>query len=343
MISSKIESLGVYLPEKKVSTKELVDQMSVAPAFDLEELTGIKERRWRSESEDSHTLAMDAATKCLAKSKYQAEELDIIIVVSITRFVGGLKFRLEPTLSLDLKKVLGFRTNAINFDITNACAGMHTGLYILDNLIKSGAVKNGMVVSGECITPIAETAIREISRPIDSQFASLTVGDSGTAIIMDEGADDEKIESVDLLTIAQFSDLCMAGPSKRSPGVSMRTRAMELHAESIGRLPITIENMLEKYGYSIDQVDHVITHQTSIRAIEAGIAACTAALGKIPSICNSLAQFGNTSSTSHFVVLADYIKQNKIKPKQRVLMLVQASGIVMGSTMMTVGNLGGGE
>ena len=337
---SRLESLGVHLPEREVTTAELIASMAVAPMFDLEKLTGVKTRRWRAEDDDSFTLALAGAEICLARSRHRAEDLDIIIFTSITRFHKGMNFCAEPGFGLLLKNALGMREDALHFDITNACAGMMTGLQILDSMIRSGAVRSGMVVSGECITPITETALKEIKDPIDAQFASLTVGDSGAAIILEQANAEDHIEFVDLFAIARFADLCFGMPSDRNPGVAMYTRAMELHSEVIQRLPQTMANIAEKYQVEASHFDSVIPHQTSSRAIRSALELCEATFGKLPETCITLDRHGNTSSTSHFVVLEDYIRQGKINSGDRVLMLVLASGIIMGVVSMTIGDVG---
>lgn len=342
MNMTRFESMGVYLPEREVTTSELLESMETQPMFDLEKLTGIKSRRWRGEDEDCHTLALEAITRCLDNSRYAADEIDVIICTSITRFKDGLKFILEPCLSSYLKKHLGMRTDALNFDITNACAGMFTGVNILDQMIKSGAVKTGLIVSGECITPITETALKEICSPIDEQFASLTVGDSGAAVIMDASpSEEEGIDLLEIQTFAQFSDFCYGMPSDKNPGVAMYTKAMEIHATVIQRLPQTLSDFAVRHQVSGSDFTHVIPHQTSERAIRSALALCGETFGDIPHTCVALDRFGNTSSTSHFVVLDDYIKRGEIKSGDRILMLVLASGIVLGVASVKLGNLKG--
>lgn len=342
MITTRFESIGVYLPEKEVTTRELISSMETEPMFDLEKLTGVKSRRWRADHEDCHSLALAAIERCLVNSRYEADEIDIIICTSITRFKDGLKFVLEPCLSSYLKKRLGMRPDALNFDITNACAGMFTGVHVLDQMIKSGTVRNGLIVSGECITPISETALKEINNPVDEQFASLTVGDSGAAVLMDASpSEDEGIELMELLTLAQFSDFCYGMPSDKNPGVAMYTKAMEIHATVIQRLPQTLGHFAEKHQISSADFEHVIPHQTSERAIRSALALCSESFGDIPNICVALDRYGNTSSTSHFVVLSDYLSQGIIQPGQRVLMLVLASGIVLGIASVKIGQLAG--
>lgn len=342
--NTRFESIGVYLPEKIVTTQELIDRMENKPQFDLEDLTGVKERRWRAENEDSHTLAFIAAQRCLGNSQYEAKDLDVVISCSITRFKNNF-FQLEPALSKDLKIALGMRTSAVNFDITNACAGMMTGVYVLDSMIKSGAVKTGMVVSGECITPISETAIKEISEIIDPQFASLTVGDSGAACILDKAINGtEGIEAFELFCMSQFSELCFGMPSDYNNGVAMYTDAIGIHKEVIDRMPALMPYYLEKLDICAEDFDFIIPHQTSSRAIKTAMDLCIPMFRKHPSdyfpeVLVSLDRFGNTSSTSHFVVLYDYLQQGTIKPGAHIFFIVMASGIILGVVPVTIGHL----
>ncbi|HVL01366.1 MAG TPA: 3-oxoacyl-[acyl-carrier-protein] synthase III C-terminal domain-containing protein [Dongiaceae bacterium] len=340
MPGSRFESIGVHLPEKEVSTAELIARMDITPMFDLEKLTGVSKRRWRAEDDDSQTLAVAAAKRCLAASQLDVSDLDVLIFTSITRFRDGLSFCAEPAMSLTLKQELGFRADALNFDITNACAGMMTGVQILDAMIRSGAVRNGMVLSGECITPISETAIKEIRDPIDAQFASLTVGDSGAAIIMEASSGEDGVEFIDLFTSSRFADLCFGMPSDRNAGVAMYTKAMEIHAEVIQRLPDTLGYYSDLMNLTATDFDAVIPHQTSKRAIRSALELCEVSFGKLPETCISLERFGNTSSTSHVVVLDDYWRQGRLKSGDRVLMLILASGIVMGIASIKLGQLG---
>lgn len=340
---SKFESIGAYFPEKIVTTRELVNKLKNIPEINLERITGIKTRRVREESEDSFTISLAAAHECLINSQYQASELDVIINTGITRFDDGLTFVIDPPISLRLKKALG-ATQAINFDITNACAGMMTGAHVLDNMIRAGIVKNGMVVSGECITPIAETALKEIKEGIDPQFASLTVGDSGVAFILDSSQDlDEGIEGIDMTTFAKFSELCFGMPSDQNPGVAMYTDAIGIHAAALGRLPAYTEKMMVREGYKLSDFDYVIPHQTSLKAINMGFEAIRKQLkaGKdeIPEILVSVDEYGNTSSTAVMVALYQAIKEKKFKPSSRVVFFAMASGLVLGFIVAKIGNL----
>ncbi|MGV9299084.1 hypothetical protein [Amycolatopsis sp. NPDC003676] len=185
MVKSTIEAVGAYLPAREVTTAELMSKLAIDAPLDLEKVSGVAARRVRGvdaegRPEDSFSIALAAAREALANSRYAAAELDVIISCSITR-TRGEDFCLEPSFALMLRSELGAH-RAIHFDVSNACAGMMTGVLLLDRMIRSGAVRRGLVVSGECITPISDTAVREIAQKYDPQFASLTVGDAGAAV-----------------------------------------------------------------------------------------------------------------------------------------------------------------
>ena len=147
MYKSKLESVGIKLPEKRVSTKDLMSQMKHRVNIDLEKITGIRERRVCSENESSFTLAVDAANDCLKYSKYRPEELDVIIYCAITKSTKEKQYIYEPSMSFYIKNSIG-AVNALNFDVTNACAGMMTGIIILDDFIQRGiAIGFGITVS----------------------------------------------------------------------------------------------------------------------------------------------------------------------------------------------------
>ena len=354
MLKSRFESMGCYMPVKVVTSKELMDKMETKPIFDLGDVTGIENRRYRSETEDSFQLGLAAAKDCLSHSKYKAKDIEVVIWTSITQLKNGSEFSYEPSMSLYIKNELGANA-ALNFDISNACAGMLTGVFILDNLIRGGIVKNGLVLSGECITHISDTALKEIKEPIDDQFASLTVGDSGAAVIMDQSPNEEEgLEVSEFLTMAEFADLCIGMPSALNPGIAMYAKAVELHAESIKRVPRWLVEQLEKHEYLVRKyknitrtIDFVIPHQTALKFMLSAmkdIFAYAKTIEKIkdfemPELLTYIQDFGNTSSTSHFVVLYHALKDKKVKPGNTVLLVPHASGITVGAFFLRLGNL----
>lgn len=340
-MKSRFESMGLYVPAKEVTTAELMDrlQSNTKLNIDFEEITGIRKRRWRSEDETSYSLAMNAARDCLRNSRYQARDLDIVISTSISRTLKPHTYCLDPALSVFIKKELG-ASGARNFDINNACAGMMTGAYLLNAMIKAGVVKNGMVVSGEAITPIAETAVHEISGPFDEQFASLTVGDAGSAFIMDASPDEnEGIDFVELMTLAHYAQLVIGKPSEISGNPCMVARPKELH-ESLVYGSLFLDGNLKKYKRRLDEYTYVIVHQVTAKMAKLYLKVFGAVDNKehLPTLM-SAEDYGNTASTTLFLILYNGLKQQKIKKGDKILLISLASGACFGHLSFTMGGL----
>jgi len=150
---ARLAGAGRHLPATHLTTNELMATTRHRTHIDLERLTGIHERRVSIGDEDSYSLATAAAQDCLTKAHQDAASLDVVISCSITKFRGGLTQWVEPTMSSAVAHALG-ATKAMTFDLSNACAGMLTGVTVLNNWIRQGTVERGLVVSGEYISQL---------------------------------------------------------------------------------------------------------------------------------------------------------------------------------------------
>ncbi|QLY27589.1 3-oxoacyl-ACP synthase III family protein [Nocardia huaxiensis] len=344
---TRFESIGAYTPETVRSTDDVIDSLSVPRALDLERITGIKNRRvYNSDPENyesSFELARKAIDDCLAHSDYRAEDMDAIISVSITRFRDAGQYSYAPSFALTLRNAIG-ADKALHFDLSNACAGMITGVLVLDRLIKAGVVRRGLVVSGEQITPIAETATREISQPYDPQFAALTVGDAAVAVIVDDkGDDNDEIHYIELMTTSAGAEHCIGMPSEKTTGIAMYTDNRALASESRFLQGISrMADYLSEHGrtWESEKYDYWVHHQFSGPAIDY-ISQLTERHFNtpMPQQLNVYDEFGNTASTSHFLVLHESLAQQKIPKGSKVLLIPEASGVVSGHLAATVTRL----
>lgn len=338
--TARFESVGLKLPERRLRTSDLMASMRHHTSIDLERLTGIRERRVCSEGEDSYTLAVDAARDCLARSGHEPAELEMVICSSITRYMGGLSYRLEPPLSLSIKEAIGAHA-AVNFDLSNACAGMLTGVFLLTDLIRRGVFRCGMVVSGEYISGLGVNAAHDIRSILSSQLASLTLGDAGAAVILERApAGHQGITFAGFTTICEHSRLCTGLPAPHSPGAQMFTKARTIHKVAMQDAPPLVEQALDDCGLRLADIDWLIPHQTSARAIRAGGRALGERFGGGPRhlVCN-VEDFGNTSSTTHFVALHRYLSERRFTPGDKVMLLALASGLEIGVVVFVMDEL----
>jgi 3-oxoacyl-[acyl-carrier-protein] synthase-3 len=335
----RIDSVGVKLPARRLTTRDLMSKTSHRTRIQLERLTGIHERRVVGPGENSFTLATGAARDCLAHSQHQASDIGMLISTSITRSRGQYAQSFEPALSLAVKQAIG-ATQAVSFDISNACAGMLTGVFILQDFIARGEIRCGMVVSGEYISHLSWNAARQIRSLFSKQLASLTLGDAGAAVIVERAPRGTGIDVIGFTTLAEHSRLCLAYPSSLGPGAQMYTESRKLQRVAIeDMLPLVVE-AIGAAGVSLSDIDYLIPHQTSARAIHAATGEFVRRLGARPKhMVLNLEEFGNTSSTTLFVALHKYLEEQRIRKGDRVMLLALASGIEIGTAIFTVDNL----
>ena len=340
--TSRFVGIGASIPERRLSSDELMASTKYRTDIDLERLTGVRERRIAGEGEDSYTLALGAARNALASADCAAEDLDVLIVCSISHYVGGLRWQLDPPVSVLLKEALGAR-RAMSFDISNACAGMMTGVFILNDMIRQGRIRRGMVVSGEYISQLGVNAALEVRTMMDDQLASLTVGDAGAAAILERAPDGAPgVEVAGFTTLAEHSRLCLAFPARVGRGAAMYSDARTLQEVGIEDTVPMLRETLDQAGLRFDEIDYFIPHQTSARAINKGVKEFSEILGGAPKhVVVTVDEFGNTSSTTHFVALWKYLSESRFVKSDRVLLLSIASGLEVGIVIFKVDDLVG--
>jgi 3-oxoacyl-[acyl-carrier-protein] synthase-3 len=338
--NARVESVGVFLPEHRVTTKELMARTKHRTHIDLERLTGIHEHREAGPHESSLSLAISAARDCLARSRYTGPDLDVVIDASITRYVNGngMAHQFEPPLSLSIKHALG-ADRATSFDLSNACAGMLTGVFLLNDMIRRGAIRRGMVVSGERITGLGENAARRIRTVFSPQLASLTLGDAAAAVIVDR-SETPGVMLAGFTTLAEHSRLCLGLPAYSHPGGLMYTRARKIHEVTMADAPPLIEEILAKGGVHLGDVDWLIPHQTSVRAIKNGERILSEKLGEHPRhVVVTVDELGNTASTTLFVALHHHLSRQCFCRGDKILLLSVASGLEIGVVLLAMDEL----
>jgi len=340
-----IESIGVYLPPKVVSTREVLQNCRKPVNFPLEQLTGINSRRMAGETEFSIDLAKRAVANCLANSKYRPEDIDLLICSNISRCDGpDFYVSFEPCTSMKLKWHFGF-TNALVFDISNACTGMFTAINIIDVFIKAGLIRRGMVVSGEYITHLTRTAQKEIESYLDSRLACLTVGDAGAAMILEQAPNNKVgFHELELYTLGRYYDYCIAkATDKEHGGAIMYTDAVKVSAVNIQQAVSHAAYTLERSGWSPEAFQHIIMHQTSKMTLNDAAREINSYFKREVcnqnNVINNITDRGNTATTTHVVVLMDAILSNRIKSGDNAVFGITGSGATIGTALYTFDNL----
>jgi 3-oxoacyl-[acyl-carrier-protein] synthase-3 len=335
---ARIAGVGRKLPATHLSTETLMGTTRHHTHIDLERLTGIHERRVSAGEEDSLSLAVGAARDCLARAGRRAEDIDLVVSCSITKYRDGLVQWLEPTTSLAVARAIG-ATGATTFDLSNACAGTLTGVLVANNWVRRGAIRRALVVSGEYISQLGTNAARHVRSIMSRELASLTLGDAGGAVLVERAEHGEAgIGVAGFTTVADHSRLCLAYPARHEAGARMFTKARAIHRVAIADTPVLLNEVLDAAGLRIDEIDCVIPHQTSARAIRTGMRLVSQALGAAPRnpAVVTVDRYGNTASTTHVVALVEELDGGRLRAGDRVALVALASGLEIGVVLFTV-------
>jgi amino acid adenylation domain-containing protein len=340
-----IESLGVYLPERAVSTETVLARCANEVRLPLERLTGIRNRRVVGDGEFSIDLARNAVTDALSRSSYAPEDIDLAIACNISRCDGpGYAVSFEPSTAARLRDQCGL-DNAVCFDINNACAGMFTGVTVADAYLQAGMARSAVVVSGEYISHLTDTAQHEITGEMDPRLACLTLGDAGAAVVLERGPNDRVgFHDIDLATLSRYARLCIAKASDGpNGGATMLTDAVTQTAVAVRHSVPYVAAVMQRHRWQPETCDHLVMHQTSQASLNDAVTAVNrefgrAALHRGNTIYN-LAERGNTATTTHFVALADQIGSNRIGSGDNVVFSVTGSGQTVGTALYTFDDL----
>jgi amino acid adenylation domain-containing protein len=340
-----IESIGTYLPAEVVSTDSVLAGCAKDIGIPLERLTGIRNRRMAGPGEFSIDLARQAVADCLTRSSYGPEDIDLLISCNISRCDGpGHKFVFEPSTAARLRDQCGF-ANALAFDVANACAGMFTGIGVADAFLQTGLVRRAMVVSGEYITHLTETAQEEIQGPMDARLACLTLGDAGAAVILERGTGGRAgFHDIDMATLGRYSSLCVAKATNGPHGGAiMLVDSIAATAAAVKSSVPYVAAVMRRHGWRPEHCDHILLHQTSESSLNDAVVAVNRVFGTGAAhpgnTIYNLTERGNTASTTHFVALKDHILGNRIRSGDNVLFGISGSGQTVGAALYTFDDL----
>lgn len=323
---SKIAGIGSYLPEKVLTNFDLEKMVDTNNDW-IVERTGIKNRHIAADGIGVSDLGFEATQKALKMAGLTAQDLDMIIVCTVS---GD---QVMPSTACTLQAKLGCR-NIVSFDLSAACSGFVYGLSVADQFIRTGMMKNILVVGGEVLHPFVNYQDRE---------TCILFGDAAGAWILSRTDKDDKniIMSSHLHADGNLGDLFVlpAGGSKipfsqevldnKTQFVKMKGR--EIFKNAVRTMSDCCGEALKANGVDPKEVDWLVPHQANLRILEA-----VANHFDFPQekVVVSLHETGNTSAASIPVAFDMAFAEGKIKRGQLILLAAFGAGLTSGSLLL---------
>ncbi len=326
-LRSVIAGVGGYAPRRVLTNRELEAMVDTSDQW-ISERTGIKERRIAAEDEASSDLALAAARRAIEMAGIQANELDMIIVGTVTPDLP------LPACASLLQRKLGL--NEIpSFDISAACAGFLYALSIGDQFIRSGSYKNILVVGVELLSRIVDWKERT---------TCVLFGDGAGAVVLQASSDAKRgVLSACLYTDSSLADsLCIPAGGSALPLTPqlIEDRKDKVHMDGGDIFKAAVKNLtsasrsaLERAGLSTDAVTWVVPHQANMRIITQVAQRLAVPLERF--ILN-IDRYGNTSSASIPLALDEGVRDGRVKPGDTVLMCALGAGVSWASAVVVI-------
>jgi 3-oxoacyl-[acyl-carrier-protein] synthase III len=322
-LAVSITGLGSHVPERVVTNDELSTMMDTSDEW-IVERTGIRERRIAAPEEALSDLALPAAREALEDAGLEGPEVDLIIVATVT---PDMAF---PATAAILADQLG-ADEAGAYDLSAGCTGFMYAVAQAYGMLAGGLAQRALVVGGDVLSKILDWSDRS---------TAVLFGDGAGAVVM------ERVGEGGFLGFELGADgsggpqLYLPGGGSRTPStaesVAERLHFVQMNGREVFKFATRVlvssaEAVLAECGRTVEEVDVYVPHQANVRIIDHA----TQKLG-IPEdrVVIDVDRYGNTSSGSIPLALADAKADGRLVAGRLVLMTGMGAGLTWGSGLI---------
>jgi len=306
-----VVSTGRYVPPGTITNADLEKIVDTTSAW-IESRTGIMNRH-RAEGETTSDMAYKAALDAIQKARYDKENIDLIVIATIT---GDQQ---TPSVANFVQTKLGLNESQVMaFDINAACTGFIYGLEIAANLLQSGRFRAALVIGAEMLTRCVDYTDRN---------TCVLFGDGAGAILL-EPARPKAAE-------AHFFTASRGDVESTLTVIQDRIRmdGQKVYAFAVNAVEKSILTILESAGLTMADIDIVIPHQANIRIIQSVARSLDIPLDKF---FINIREYGNTSAASIIIALDDYLERYPESQGKKALLVGFGGGFTWGSAIITL-------
>ncbi|MEW9501609.1 beta-ketoacyl-ACP synthase III [Jeotgalibacillus marinus] len=303
--------IGRYLPEKIVTNQDLEKIMDTSDEW-IRTRTGIEERRIANDDVDTSDMAYGAAVKALEDANVDAEDLDMILVATVT---PDQPF---PSVSCMLQEKLGAK-KASAMDISAACTGFIYGMVTAKQFIENAGYTNVLVVGVEKLSKITN---------MEDRNTAVLFGDGAGAMVLGPVNGERGVLSFDLGADGS------GGEHLYQENENLVMNGREVFKFAVRQMGESSMRVLEKAGLTKEEVDYLIPHQANIRIMESARQRLDLPIEKMSKTVN---KYGNTSAASIPISLVEDIENGKVKEDDLLVMVGFGGGLTWGAIALRWG------
>ncbi|WP_353856131.1 beta-ketoacyl-ACP synthase III [Bacillus sp. Bos-x628] len=311
-MNAGIIGLGRYIPEKVITNHDLEKMVDTSDEW-IRTRTGIEERRIASDDVNTSHMALAAAKKALAAADVAAEDIDMILVATVT------PDQAFPTVACMIQEQLGAH-KACAMDISAACAGFMYGLVTGKQFIESGTYQHVLVVGVEKLSRITDW---------DDRNTAVLFGDGAGAAVLGTVSEGKGILAFELGADGRGGKHLYL--DEKDHTIMNGREVFKFAVRQMGESSV---NVIKKAGLSKEDVDFLIPHQANIRIMEAARERLELPVEKMS---KTVHKYGNTSAASIPISLCEEIEAGKIHDGDVIVMVGFGGGLTWGAIAMRWG------
>jgi 3-oxoacyl-[acyl-carrier-protein] synthase III len=315
---------GKYVPERRLTNQDLEKIVETNDEW-IKTMTGISERRIVADNQATSDLAYEAAVRALRAAGVSAEEIDLIIVATIT---PDMFF---PSTACLLQEKLGAK-NAAAYDLSAACSGFIYALASASGFISMGMYRRILVVGAESLSRITDYTDRN---------TCILFGDGAGAVVLGEVPEGRGFKSFKLGADGTGGELLrICGGGSRLPSseqsVNERRHFIEMNGREVFKFAVRVmgsaaEEALAIAGIDKADIDLLIPHQANIRIIQSALERLNLSADKAMININ---KYGNVSAASIPIALAEAVEENRVKEGDCLVLVGFGGGLTWGASVL---------
>jgi len=308
---------GSYLPTQVLSNHDLEQMVDTNDQW-IQERTGIKKRHIIAADETTTDLAFNAAEKAIEAAGISNSDIDLIIVATTT------PTRIFPSTASLVQERLGV-SGCPAFDIQAVCTGFVYALTVADKFIKSGSVKNALVIGAESLSRIVDWTDRN---------TCVLFGDGAGAVIL-QASEETGILSTHIHSDGQYNALLTVPtgpgsiPSDAKPYIEMEGN--DVFKIAVRTLSSIVDETLAANNLAKKDIDWLIPHQANIRIIAATAKKLAMSMDRV---VVTVDEHGNTSAASIPLALDVAVRDGRIQRGETLLLEAFGGGFTWGSALL---------
>lgn len=316
---TRIIGTGSCLPETVVTNDDLSRIMDTSDEW-ISSRTGIRERRLVKE-ETTTAMSVTAAKRAMENAGVMAQEIDLIIVGTIT---GDY---ITPSTACEIQAAIG-ADRAVAFDINAACSGFMFALHIADAYLKAGIYRTALILGAETLSKIMDWNDRSTCVLFGDGAGAAVVRSNETGLLAyDQGSDGAKGK---VLTCQSRKN---NNPFVQNPTALTYTQmdGQEVYKFAVTTVPASIKKVVKEAGLNIEDISYFALHQANIRIIQSVAKRLKVSEDKFPT---SLDHCGNISAASVPILLDEMNRKGLLKSGMRIVLSGFGGGLTWGSAVI---------